>query len=150
MFSVLRNAATSRASFRAFSTSSAHADLSKLTLIGNLGRDPELKQTKNNTNYVTYTVATSTYAPNAADPAQQRTTTWHKVFCFSESSQNYLMNLKKGSKVYVEANFELREPDAGADPESPQGQRQIFLRHNNITVISAPKPQQDNESPEEI
>lgn len=37
--------------------------------------------------------------------------------------------LQKGSQVFVEANFELREPDPDADPDSPQGQRQIFLRH---------------------
>ena len=57
-------------------------------------------------------------------------TTWHRVFAFQESSKQYLLGLKKGSKVYVEANFELREPDADADPTTPQGQRQIFLRHS--------------------
>lgn len=39
--------------FQAFSTSAARADVAKLTLIGRLGRDPEVKETKNNNQYVT-------------------------------------------------------------------------------------------------
>lgn len=56
-------------------------------------------------------------------------TSWHYVYCFNPSSFDYIRSLTKGSKVYVEANYELREPDASAEPGSPQGQRQIFLRH---------------------
>lgn len=36
----------------------------------------------------------------------------------------------------MEANFEVRQPDANADPASPEGQRQIFLRHG--TQLHAP------------
>jgi hypothetical protein len=56
-------------------------------------------------------------------------TTWHSVYSFNPSANNYLRTLQKGQRVYVEANFELREPQPDADPTSPQGQRQIFLRH---------------------
>jgi hypothetical protein len=49
---------------------------------------------------------------------------------------NYLKTLERGARVYVEANFELREPDASADPNTPQGQRQIFLRHG-VCPVSA-------------
>jgi hypothetical protein len=55
--------------------------------------------------------------------------TFHRILCFSESPIKFLSTLKKGTRVYVEANFELREPEAGADANTPQGQRQIFLRH---------------------
>ena len=57
------------------------------------------------------------------------TTTWHHVVSFNPTVNTYLRNLQKGSQVYVEANFELREPVSDADPDTPQGQRQIFLRH---------------------
>ena len=55
--------------------------------------------------------------------------TWHHVVSFNPNTFDYLKNLRKGSHVYVEANYELREADPLADPDSPQGQRQIFLRH---------------------
>jgi hypothetical protein len=48
---------------------------------------------------------------------------------FSPAANAYLKTLEKGARVWVEANFELREPDAGADPATLQGQRHIFLRH---------------------
>jgi len=61
------------------------------------------------------------------------------VLSFLPGSNKYLQTLKAGSKVYVEAAYEIREPEADADPSTPQGQRQIFLRHESIKVISGPK-----------
>ena len=55
--------------------------------------------------------------------------TWHHIVSFNPNQSNYLKTLSKGSRVYVEANYELRDPDPNADPASPSGQRQIFLRH---------------------
>ncbi|RDB20522.1 Single-stranded DNA-binding protein rim1, mitochondrial [Hypsizygus marmoreus] len=142
MFCALR-AAASRPAIRSFSTSVPRAaDLSKLVLIGHLARDPETRQTKNDKEFVTYTVATQNYPPPPPDANGERrpsTATFHRVLSFQEHSNRYLQTLKKGSKVYVEAGFELREPEMGADPTTPQGQRQIFLRHETIRVLSRPK-----------
>ena len=65
-------------------------------------------------------------------------TTWHHVLSFNPFIKDYLCNLQKGSHVYVEAGFELREPDPSADPTSYQGQRQIFLRHGTCSVSHLP------------
>ncbi|KAF8211451.1 hypothetical protein K438DRAFT_1427741, partial [Mycena galopus ATCC 62051] len=129
MLSAIRTASASRATIRAFSTTRRHADLAKLTLIGNLGKDPELKMTKNNKEFVSYSVATTTYGPPKDDGQREATTTWHRLMSFLPGSNKYLQSLKAGSKVYVEATYELREPEPEADPSTPQGQRQIFLRH---------------------
>lgn len=51
------------------------------------------------------------------------------MLSFNPGQNKYLQTLRAGSKVYVEAGFEVREPEPGADPSTPQGQRQIFLRH---------------------
>lgn len=59
-------------------------------------------------------------------------TTWHTVLSFNPNSNTYLQTVPKGALVYVEAAYELREPEPEADPESPQGQRQIFLRHGEF------------------
>ncbi|KAJ7937351.1 hypothetical protein B0H13DRAFT_1589143, partial [Mycena leptocephala] len=133
---------------QAFSTSTRRHDLAKLTLIGNLGRDPELKTTKNDKEYVSYSVATTNRLPPTAEGGKgshihsihtqyalerQSSTTWHRVLSFLPGSNKYLQTLKAGSKVYVEAAYEIREPEADADPSTPQGQRQIFLRHGAAT-----------------
>ncbi|KAJ7507448.1 hypothetical protein B0H11DRAFT_1705819, partial [Mycena galericulata] len=114
---------------QAFSTSTRRHDLAKLTLIGNLGRDPEVKMTKNEKEYVSYSVATTNILPPGPDGERVTSTTWHRVLSFLPGSNKYLQTLKAGSKVYVEAAYEIREPEQDADPSTPQGQRQIFLRH---------------------
>lgn len=57
------------------------------------------------------------------------TTSWHTIFSFNNSWNTYLRTIPKGAHVYVEAGYELREADPGAESGSPNAQRQIFLRH---------------------
>ncbi|CDO74288.1 hypothetical protein BN946_scf184663.g9 [Trametes cinnabarina] len=144
MLAFTRNAAL-RASSRAFSTTASRsADMAKLLLIGRLGKDPEVRYTKNDKEYIAYTVATTNTTPTAE--GVQPTTTWHHVLSFNPASNNYLRTLKRGSLVYAEANFELRQPDPNADPDTPEGQRQLFLRHEHIRVLRSPpkdKEEQD-------
>jgi len=73
----------------------------------------------------------------SARPASR--TSWHHILSFHPSANNYLRNLEKGSHVFVEANVEIREPDLTADPATPQGQRQIYLRHGVYCVIYSPR-----------
>ncbi|KAJ7367984.1 hypothetical protein DFH08DRAFT_829997 [Mycena albidolilacea] len=145
MFSAIRTASASRATARAFSTSTRRHDLAKITLIGNLGRDPEVKTTKNDKEYVSYSVATTSFSAPNENGERLPNTTWHRVMSFLPGSNKYLQTLKAGSKVYVEAAYEIREPEPEADPSTPQGQRQIFLRHETIKVISKGKSSESEE-----
>ncbi|KAJ7067972.1 single-strand binding protein family-domain-containing protein [Mycena amicta] len=133
---------------RAFSTSLRRNDLAKLTLIGNLGKAPELKTTKNDKEYVSYAVATNTPTGVTSEGERTYNTTWHRIHSFAPSTNTYLQTLKAGSKVYVEAAYDIREPDASADPSTPQGQRQIFLRHESIKVVSQPRVKEDEHNSE--
>jgi hypothetical protein len=84
-------------------------------------------------------VLTCSYPLPARSPSS---TTWHTVFSFNPGANNYIRTLQKGQRVYVEANYELRDADRSAEPSSPQGQRQIFLRHGESPSFSAlvPRP----------
>ncbi|KAH7888052.1 single-strand binding protein family-domain-containing protein [Phlebopus sp. FC_14] len=148
MLSAVRQA-FSGAQRRAFSTTGSRShNLSKLILIGRLARDPEVRTTKSEKEYVSYTVGTSNYPPPPRNPDGSRpdaAVTWHNIVSFNAPQNNYLMTLTKGSLVYVEANFELRGPQPDADPSTPAGQRQIFLRHESIRLIQARRPQTEAE-----
>lgn len=137
MFNIVRPSAF-RAASRAFSMTPSRAhDLAKLTLIGRLGRDPEVRTTQNEKEYVSYLVATRNYPLPPAGPDGVRpepTTSWHRVFAFGPNQVEYLRTLEKGTRVYVEANYEIREPRQEGE------QRQIFLRHENLRIIDRPKP----------
>ncbi|KAI6165016.1 hypothetical protein EDD17DRAFT_1754853 [Pisolithus thermaeus] len=129
MFSAARFA-FSNGQRRAFSTSSSRSyDVAKLTLVGRLGKDPEVRTTKSDREYVAYTVATTNYPPPPPNPdgtRQEAGTSWHHLISFNPAQNNYLKSLTKGTQVYVEANFELREPDPNADSFTPAGQAPDF------------------------
>jgi len=122
-----------------FSTSASRSyDVAKLILVGRLGREPELRKTQNDKEYVAYVVATTNYPPPPPNPDGTRPaarTSWHNVLSFNPNTFDYLRNIPKGSQVYVEANYELRDADQTAEPDSPQAQRQIFLRHESIRLL---------------
>jgi len=139
----LRTAIRQQAPRRLFSTSSSRAtDIAKLILVGRLGGEPQVKLTRNDKEYITYVVATTNYPPPVNDDGTrpEPTTSWHRVLSFNPNQNEYLKTLVKGSQVYVEANFETREPVLDAEPGTPASQRQIFLRHETLRVLSKPRP----------
>lgn len=69
----------------------------KLTIIGNLGSDPEPKQSKTGNPYVTFSVATQNYG--------EENTEWFRVLVFGKIAESCEKFLKKGDKVYVEGPF---------------------------------------------
>ncbi|OJJ80261.1 single-stranded DNA-binding protein [Aspergillus glaucus CBS 516.65] len=89
---------------RSFSTTSRR-DLARMILTGRLGTEPELQATASGREVIRYVVA-SDYGRT-----QSRKTDWFRVASFpdSEGQKNFLLNLPKGSLVYVEADTSLRQ-----------------------------------------
>ncbi len=84
------------------------SSLNKAMIIGNLGADPDVRYTQNNTAVATMSVATSERYKDGSGEWQERTE-WHRVVAWSklaEICQNYL---KKGSKVYFEGPIQTRQ-----------------------------------------
>jgi single-strand DNA-binding protein len=89
------------------------AGVSKITLIGNLGRDPETRYTPNGTMNVQFTMAVSRRWTDQGGQQQERTT-WFRVTAWSrlaETLDSLTQNgyLAKGKQVYVLGNLETRE-----------------------------------------
>lgn len=86
--------------------------LNKVTLIGNLGADPEVRSTGGGQRVATLSVATSRQWSNAAGERQEKTE-WHRVILwntkFSQLADIAEKYLKKGDKVYVEGRVEYRQ-----------------------------------------
>ena len=85
--------------------------LNKVTLIGNLGADPEVRSTANGTRVATLSVATSRSWNNQAGERQEKTE-WHRVVLWNNRGSGLAdvaeKFLKKGDKVYVEGRIEYR------------------------------------------
>jgi single-strand DNA-binding protein len=86
------------------------AGLNKVMLIGNLGRDPEVRRTNAGSPVVNLRIATSESWRDKNTGERQERTEWHSVVIFNENlakiAEQYL---KKGSKVYVEGQLQTRK-----------------------------------------
>jgi single-strand DNA-binding protein len=88
----------------------AGKSLNKVMLIGNLGKDPELRYTPNGTAVATYSIATSDSWKDAEGKLTERTE-WHNVVAWRKLAEISAQYLKKGQKVYIEGSIRNRNYD---------------------------------------
>jgi single-strand DNA-binding protein len=84
--------------------------VNKVILVGNLGKDPEVRRTQDGRPIVNLSVATSENWRDKNTGERKEKTEWHRVVIFSEGlcrvAEQYL---KKGSKVYLEGQLQTRK-----------------------------------------
>lgn len=108
--------------------------LNKVTLIGNLGKDPEVRSMQNGKSVANFSIATTESWKDRTTGERRDKTEWHNIVVFSEGlvrvAQNYL---KKGSKIYIEGQLQTRkwQDQQGADRYSTE----IILQNYNSTLI---------------
>jgi single-strand DNA-binding protein len=84
--------------------------VNKVILVGNLGRDPEVRSFQNGGKVVTLNVATSERWKDRASGEQREKTEWHTVLLFNEGAQKAAEQyLRKGGKVYIEGQLRTRK-----------------------------------------
>ena len=84
--------------------------VNKVTLLGNLGRDPEVRSTQDGMKIVNLSIATSERWKDRNSGEQRERTEWHRVVIFNEAlariAEQYL---RKGSTVYIEGQLQTRK-----------------------------------------
>lgn len=84
--------------------------VNKVILIGNLGRDPEIRSLNDGSPVCNLSVATSETWKDKASGERRERTEWHRVVIFNENLANVAKNyLKKGSKIYLEGQLQTRK-----------------------------------------
>ncbi|HUN49990.1 MAG TPA: single-stranded DNA-binding protein [Candidatus Sulfotelmatobacter sp.] len=84
--------------------------VNKVILIGNLGRDPEIRSTQDGTEIANLSVATSETWRDRASGERRERTEWHRVVIFNENLVKVVKQyLKKGAKVYLEGTLQTRK-----------------------------------------
>jgi len=84
------------------------ASVNKVILVGNLGRDPELRFTPSGTAVANLSVATNDAWTDKAGQKQERTE-WHRVVVWGKQAQIAGDYLQKGKQIYVEGSLQTRE-----------------------------------------
>jgi single-strand DNA-binding protein len=84
--------------------------VNKVILLGNLGRDPEVRSTQDGSKIVNLSIATSESWKDRASGERKEKTEWHRVVIFNPNLADIAERyLKKGSKVYLEGALQTRK-----------------------------------------
>jgi len=129
------------------------ASVNKAIIIGNLGRDPEIRYTESGQAVANFSVATSEKFKDKQGE-QQETTEWHRIVVWGKQAENCAQYLAKGRSVYVEGNLQTREwqdKDGGKRQTTEiRAQRVQFLGGRESGGDSGgtqPRPPSDNDVP---
>jgi single-strand DNA-binding protein len=106
--------------------------VNKVFLLGNVGKDPEIKSTAGGTMVANFTLATSDRQKDAQGNWQDRTE-WHNLVAFTRLAEIVRDYVKKGSKLFVEGKIQTRSWD---DKESGQKRYRTEIIVNDLSLLS--------------
>jgi len=107
--------------------------LSKIQIIGNLGRDPELRYTPNGRPVASFTVAVNQSTKNQQSGEWIESTDWFRVSVWGDRGERAAESLRKGARVFVDGRFRTREYEAN------DGQKRLSLDITADTVLGLDK-----------
>ncbi len=111
------------------------AGVNKAILVGNLGRDPELRTTPNGQSVVNFTLATSETWNDKSGERQERTE-WHRIVVWGKTAEMCNQYLSKGRTVYIEGRIQTREW------EDKEGAKR-YTTEINASTVNFIGPRQD-------
>ncbi len=84
--------------------------VNKVILVGNVGRDPEIRSTNDGTRIANFTLATSENWRDKASGERRERTEWHRVVIFNDRLTEVVEKyVKKGAKLYIEGALQTRK-----------------------------------------
>ena len=86
------------------------SSVNKVILLGNLGRDPEIRTMQSGKKMASFSIATSKRWKDRGTQEQKENTSWHNIVVFNEGLVDVIERyVKKGSKLYVEGELNTRK-----------------------------------------
>ncbi|PXF63848.1 single-stranded DNA-binding protein [Kangiella spongicola] len=141
----------------------ASRGINKVILVGNLGKDPEIRYTADGRAIANITVATSETWKDKSSGQQQERTEWHRVVIFGKLAEIAGEYLRKGSQVYFEGKLQTRkwQDQSGQDKYTTEvvvdinGQMQMLGGRSgggggdtSFGSNNQQRPQQQNQQPQ--
>jgi single-strand DNA-binding protein len=106
--------------------------VNKVILLGNVGKDPEIRSSASGVMVANLTLATSDRQKDAQGNWQDRTE-WHNLVAFNRTAEIVRDYVKKGSKLYIEGKIQTRSWD---DKESGQKRYRTEIIVNELVLLS--------------
>jgi single-strand DNA-binding protein len=107
------------------------AGLNKIIIIGNLGRDPEMRYTPSGSPVTNFTVAVSRRY-NTRDGEAREETEWFRVSCWDRLAETANQYLQKGRQVYIEGRVKIHSWD---DSQSGERRSQMEISASNLVLL---------------
>ena len=85
--------------------------VNKVILVGNLGKDPEIRYAPNGSAVANITLATSESWKDKATGEKQEKTEWHRVVLWGKTAESLSEYLTKGKQIYIEGRLQTRQWD---------------------------------------
>ena len=112
--------------------------VNKVILLGNVGKDPEIKSTGGGTLVANFSLATADRQKDAQGNWQDRTE-WHNLVAFSRTAEIIRDYVQKGSKLYIEGKIQTRSWD---DKNSGEKRYRTEIIVNDLGLLSG-RPESD-------
>ena len=105
--------------------------VNKVLLLGNVGKDPEIRSTAGGMTVASFSLATA-YRQNDAQGNWTDKTEWHNLVCFQRTAEVVRDYVKKGTQLFVEGKIQTRSWD---DKESGQKKYKTEILVNELTLL---------------
>lgn len=106
--------------------------VNKVILLGNVGKDPEIKATASGTVVATFSIATSERFKDKAGTWQDRTE-WHNLVAYQRTAEIVRDYVKKGNKLYIEGRLQTSSWD---DKTTGQKKYKTEIIVNDLSLLS--------------
>jgi single-strand DNA-binding protein len=106
--------------------------VNKVILLGNVGKDPEIKSTPNGVAVATFSIATSERFKDKSGAWQDRTE-WHNLVAYQRTAEIIRDYVKKGSKLYIEGRLQTSSWD---DKTTGQKKYRTEIIVNDLSLLS--------------
>lgn len=112
--------------------------LNKVILIGNLGKDPEIKTTNDGREIANFSIATTESWKDKSSGEKKDKTEWHRVICFNEGLVRVIKNyVKKGTKLYLEGQLQTRKWTDKGNQEKYTTEVVLQGYNSNLVLLSS-------------
>jgi len=121
-------------------------DVNKVTLIGNLTRDPQAKKLSTGQSVSSFDLATNYTWQDIKTKTKKENTEFHSIVAWGKLAEIINAYVKKGSKVYIEGRLHRRE---WQDQEGKK-QRKIEIVAENLVMLGHRSAKEDKKDPTEL
>ena len=112
--------------------------INKVILVGNLGKDPEIRYASDGSKIATFSIATSEVWKDRATGERKDRTEWHRIVIFNDKLADIVEKyVKKGSKLYVEGQLQTRKWTDASGQERYTTETVLSKYKGELTLLDA-------------